>query len=297
MSTGTELILITGATGKQGGATARRLLAAGTPVRALVRDPEAPAALELAAAGAELAVGDFDSPDTIDAAVAGVRAVMGVPPASYGPEGWDSDLEARRGEYLVEAARRAGIEQFVFTGIASFAQEGRWGAEGKRRIEDAVTASGMRWTVLRPVRFMENYLLRGLAVDGIRDGVHRHLFPADRPIQVIAVDDVAAFAQLAFADPDRFHGRTLELAGDARTMPDAARAISQATGIEVRFEEFTEGEAAAMGPEVVAVWRQSRAGAGWRADIPALREIHPALRTFDTWLAETGAAQLKALLT
>lgn len=301
-----DLILVTGATGRQGGATARKLLADGVPVRVLVRDPDAPAARELAELGAELAVGDFDAPDSIAAAVAGVRAVFGVPPAAFGPDGWDVELEATRGEALVTAARAAGAEQFVFTGVASFARERRWGANGKRRIEQAVAASGMRYTVLSPVRFMSNYLSIGLPVDGIRTetrpglppgGVHRHLFPADLPVQMIAVEDIAAIAALAFADPDRLHGRTLELAGDQLTMCEAAARITDAIGIPVYYQEISEAEAEQIGGEVHNVWRLSHEGDGWAADIPALREIHPGLRTFDQWLSETGAAQLKSQLT
>ena len=300
------LILVTGATGTQGGATARTLLAAGIPVRALVRDPNAPAARALAERGAELAVGDFDAPETIAAAVAGVRAVFAVPPAAFGPNGWDIETEAKRGEALVAAAEAAGAEQFVFTGVASFAGDKQWGANGKRRIEQAVTASGMRYTVLRPVRFMSNYFASGFRVDGIHTetrpglppgGVHRHLFPADFPVQVIAPEDIAEVAALAFADPDRLHGRTLELAGDQLTMREAAARITEAIGIPVRYEEISEAEAKQIGGEVHNVWRLSREGDGWAADIPALREIHPGLRTFDQWLSETGAAQLKSQLT
>ena len=296
MSSQHDRILVTGATGKQGGATARTLLAAGIPVRALVRDPHAPAARALAELGAELAIGDFDAPDTIAAAVTDVRAVFGVPPAAFGPNGWNIEAEATRGEALVAASRAAGVEQFVFTGVASFARDKQWGSNGKRRIEQAVADSGMRYTLLRPVRFMENYLARGLPVDGIHDGVHRHLFPADFPVQMIAVDDIAAVAALAFADPDRLHGRTLDLAGAQLPMRAAAAKISEATGIPVRYEEIPESEAAERGPQIHNVWRLTREGDSWNADIPALREIHPALRTFDTWLAETGTAQLKSLL-
>ncbi|CAM4025155.1 NmrA family NAD(P)-binding protein [Nocardia ninae] len=296
MSPQHNLVLVTGATGKQGGATARRLLADGTAVRALVRDPHAPAAQALAAAGAELAVGDFDAPDTLSAALAGVTALFAVPPAVYDPQGWDVDREAQRGIALVDAARRAGVEQIVFTGIASFNSDDAWGADGKTRIEEAVAASGARYTLLRPVRFMENYLMRGMPIDGIVDGVHRHLFPADRPLKVIALADIADIAALAFADPDRFHGRTLELAGDALTPPDAAAAIAAATGHPVRYQELDEAAAAELGDMIAHTWRLVRATGGWHADIAATREIHPGLRTFDTWLAETGAAQIKSLL-
>ncbi|MFE3058045.1 NmrA family NAD(P)-binding protein [Nocardia sp. NPDC059239] len=291
-----DLVLVTGATGKQGGATARRLLAAGRAVRALVRDPESPAAQELAAAGAQLAGGDFDAPESLAPALSGVGAAFLVPPATFGPNGWDTELEVERGTRFIAAARAAGVEFIVFTTVASYTEDGKWGAQGKRRVEEALQSSGLHWTILRPARFMENYFMQGFPVDGINDGVHKHLFPADRPVQSIALDDIAVFAHLAFADPARFHGQVLELAGDDPTMPAAAAAITAATGHAVRYLEGTEAEADAMGPEVGAVWRLSRQGQGWHADIPALREIHPGLRTFDMWLAETGAARLKSLL-
>lgn len=80
-------ILVTGATGNQGGATARRLLAGGRPVRALVRDSAAPAAAALAAAGAELVRGDLDNLASLAQALDGAAAVFGVPPVAFGPAG------------------------------------------------------------------------------------------------------------------------------------------------------------------------------------------------------------------
>ncbi|WP_040693383.1 NmrA family NAD(P)-binding protein [Nocardia vinacea] len=287
-------ILVTGATGKQGGATARRLLADGIAVRALVRDPQAPAARALADAGAELATGDFDTPATLDAAVAGARGVFLVPPAAFGPNGWQADLEATRGIATIDAAKHAGVEQIVFTGVASMTDNAAWGQAGKSSIEEAAAASGLRYTLLRPVRFMENYVLRGSPVDGIIDGVHKHLFPADQPLQMIAIDDIAAFAALAFADPDSFHGRTLELAGDAITPVAALAAITRATGYPVRYHELTEAEADGIGEQIGNTWRLLRESAGWHADIPALREIYPALSTLESWLSATGAAMIKS---
>lgn len=296
MSVHSDPVLVTGATGKQGGATARRLLAAGRPVRALVRDPQSAAARDLSVAGAELAVGDFDSPDTVAAALTGVGAAFLVPPATFGPNGWDTELEVERGQQFLSAARDAGVGFVVFTSVASLTHDEKWGAEGKRQVEAAVRASGLHWTILRPVRFMENYYMRGYPVDGINDGVHRHLFPADKPLQIIALDDIAEFAALAFDDPARFHGQVLELAGDEPTFTQAAVTVGTAIGRPVRYEEVPRSVAEAMGPEVERVWDLSRAGQGWHADIPALREIHPGLRTLDTWLTETGAARLKSLL-
>ncbi|MEU4600124.1 NmrA/HSCARG family protein [Nocardia sp. NPDC023988] len=288
-------VLITGATGKQGGVTARRLLADGHRVRALVRDPHSPAARALAEVGADLVVGDFDDPTSLRAAAKGTRAVFLIPPADYGPSGWTAGDEARRGIAMIEAARAAEVDQIVFSGIATMGPAESWGQEGKRRIEDAIRAAGLRYTLLRPVRFMENYLMHGSPVDGIRaGGEHRHLFPADRPLQMIALDDIAAFAALAFADPDGWYGRELELAGEAITPSEAAAAISVAIGRPIHYREVSEAEAEAIGPQLANTWRLIRETGGWHADPAALRALHPGLTSLPDWLARGGAERIAA---
>jgi uncharacterized protein YbjT (DUF2867 family) len=290
-------ILVTGATGKQGGATARRLLAGGWPVRALVRDPAAPAAAALADAGAQLVPGDFDDPASLPPALDGAAAVFGIPPVAFGPGGPDTDLEVARGRVLIDAAAAAGVGQVVFSTVASASTASR-GSAGKALIEQYLLDRIALPTVLRPVRFMTNYLGGGVTpIDGISsDGVHRHLFPPHGPMQVIALEDIAEFAALAFADPARFAGRTLELAGDEPTPVEAAAAITQATGIGVRYQQLTDSEAAAISPEVAEIRERWQAGHGWHADIEVLRVIHPGLRTLADWLAESGADAIRARL-
>ncbi|MGI5226342.1 NmrA family NAD(P)-binding protein [Actinoallomurus sp. CA-142502] len=288
-------IVVTGATGKQGGATVRRLLAEGRPVRALVRDTTAPAAAALAEAGAELVRGDFDDPASLPPALDGAAALFGIPPVAFGPAGPETDLEVARGRALIDAAAAAGIEQVVFSTVAS-ASRASFGSAGKALIEEYLRDHIALPTVLRPVRFMTNYLGVGSRIDGISGGVHRHLFPPHEPMQVIALEDVAEFAALAFADPPRFAGRTLELAGDEPTPVAAAAAISEATGVPVRYERLSDDEAAEIGPEVAETRKRWQAGHRWHADIEALRVIHPGLRTLTDWLTESGAAALRAHL-
>jgi uncharacterized protein YbjT (DUF2867 family) len=297
MTSPSSPILVTGATGKQGGATARRLLAAGRPVRAMVRDPAAPAAVALAGTGAELVRGDFDDPASLPPALDGVGAVFGIPPVALGPAGPEAGAEVARGRALIDAAAEAGVEQVVFSTVASAstASTGPTGSAGKALIEQYLRDRIALPTVLRPVRFMTNYLGIGvMGIDGISGGVHRHVFPPDEPMQVIALEDVAEFAALAFADPARFAGRTLELAGDQPTPADAAAAIAEATGIPVRYEQLTDAEAAAILPDLAEVRKRWQAGDRWHADIEALRIIHPGLRTLADWLAESGAAAIRA---
>jgi uncharacterized protein YbjT (DUF2867 family) len=292
-------VLVTGATGKQGGATARRLLAAGRPVRALVRDPAAPPATALAAAGATLVRGDLDDPPTLRSALDGAGAVFGVPPAVFGAGGLDTGLEVSRGRALIDAAAQAGIGQVVFSTVASSATGSTpsWGSEGKGLVEQYLRDHIAQPTVLRPVRFMTNYLsVMAMGIDGIADGVTRHLFPPHERVQIIALEDIAEFAALAFADPARFAGRTLELAGDDPTPVEAAAAITAATGIPVRYEQLSDSEAAAISPGIAEIKKRWEAGQRWHADIEALRVIHPGLRTFSDWLSESGGAAIRARL-
>lgn len=283
-------VLVTGATGKQGGAVARRLLAEGRPVRVLVRDPASSPARALADAGAELVTGDFDDPASLPGALHGVGALFAMPPVTLGPTGPDDELEVTRGRTLIDAAAAAGVEQAVLSTVAS-------GTPAKIRIEQHLFDRIAQSTVLRPVRFMTNYIGTGmLGIDGIVDGVTRHIFPADEPVQMVALEDIADLTALALAEPGRFAGRTLELAGDQPTPAEAAAAITTATGFPVRYEQITEADADALGPVIARARKRLAAGDHWHADLEALRIIHPGLRTFTDWLTESGAATLRTRL-
>jgi uncharacterized protein YbjT (DUF2867 family) len=86
MAHGNQSLLVTGGTGRQGGAAARHLLAEGWHVRALVRDATKPASQALADAGAELFVGDLRDRSSVDAAVDGMYGVYSVQSLADGPE-------------------------------------------------------------------------------------------------------------------------------------------------------------------------------------------------------------------
>jgi uncharacterized protein YbjT (DUF2867 family) len=244
--------------------------------------------------GAQLIRGDFDDPASLPPALDGADAVFGVPPVAFGPSGPETDLEAARGRALIDAAAAAGIRHVVYSTVAS-TSAGAAGSAGKALIEQYLRDHIVLTTVLRPVRFMSNYVSTGVfGIDGISNGVHRHLFPPQEPMQIIALEDIAEFAALAFADPARFAGRTLELAGDQPTPVEAAAAISEATGLPVRYEQFTDSEIGAISPGILDTKKRWEAGHRWHADIEALRVIHPGLRTLTDWLTESGAAAIRA---
>jgi hypothetical protein len=108
-----SITLVTGATGQQGGAVARLLLAQGHRVRALTRRADSPAANELRGRGAELAVGDFDDHASLERAMSGVDAVY----LMATPFGGGIEAEVRQGTMAADVARASGVGHLVYSSV------------------------------------------------------------------------------------------------------------------------------------------------------------------------------------
>ena len=287
-----RIVLVTGATGNQGGATARHLLAAGWRVRALVRDPGAERAEALAKAGAELVVGDMTDRGTLDVAAAGAYGVFSVQGLASMAEDF-APTEVAMGVNVADAALAAGVSHLVYASVAGVDRNPvPWHWKTKARIEEHIRGLGLPYTFLRPVMFMENHASRtpfGLVGEV---ALVRIAPPAVR-IQLIAASDIGAFAALAFADPERYVGLGLELAGDEVTREQLVGAIERAIGRTVNVDPLTPETSAKYGVDLYRM-EGPRFG-GWLADLPALRALHPGLLDFDGWLAAGGAARLSAL--
>ncbi|WNG38638.1 NAD(P)H-binding protein [Archangium violaceum] len=253
-------VLVTAATGRQGGATARALLAEGsTPVRVMVRDPEAPNAKALAAAGAEVVVGDLDEPASLRAACAGARAVFSMQSPIFSATGVDHSKEVQQGRNLVEAALAEGVETFVHTATSGVGDhrsvegwaEGRWKShevywENKLATCDLVRNAGFKhWTLILPATFMDHPMLDPAGF--LDDGRLLTVIKTDRPIPLVAPEDIGKAAAAAINDPTKFHGVTLQLASDLLTLPQIAEILSRLDGKEYRVQSCTIEDAVAAG--------------------------------------------------
>ncbi|MFI1100755.1 NmrA/HSCARG family protein [Streptomyces melanogenes] len=147
-------VAVTGATGAQGGATARALLSAGHQVRALTRRPDSPAADALRSLGAEIRHADFDDRPSLEAALAGADSLFAVTT----PFGTDTATEVQQGTALIDAAAKAHVEHIVFTSAAHADRDtGVPHYDSKQLIEQHLRAAGVPWTVIAPAAFMDNY--------------------------------------------------------------------------------------------------------------------------------------------
>ena len=217
-------VLVTGATGKQGGAVARRLLAKGHRVRALTRRTDSDASRALVANGAEVVAGGLDDRASLDRAIDGVDAMfLMTTPFEAGPAG-----ETRQGVTGADAATARNV-YIVYTSVGSAdRQTGIPHFESKYAVEQHLRTSEARAAILAPVYFMENATT--FTREQLKQGIYAAPLPPDRKLAQVAVEDIGAAAVTALEQPERFAGTRYDLAGDELTSAEAAAILARVTG-------------------------------------------------------------------
>ncbi len=204
------MYLIVGAAGRLGRATTEALLDDHRPVRLLVRDPAKVA--DLAGLGAEVVRGDITDAATLARACDGVARVLTVVHAfEKGPVELHA-VEHTGNRALIDAARAAGVQHFVFTSVFGAAPDHPIDfVRLKFATEQYLEASGLSWTILRPTAFMDFWAAQ--VGDPVLSTGRTTIFGrGENPLNFVAVRDVARFAVLALEDP-RARGRVLEIGG------------------------------------------------------------------------------------
>ncbi len=279
-------VLVTGATGRQGGSVVRHLLASGWDIRALTRDPGTKAARALADRGVELMRADLEDPASLAVACRGVYGVYSV------QDFWavGARREVNQGRNLADAAKKAGVEHFVYSSVGGAERNSgidHW--ESKWEIEKHVRKLGLPATILRPAGFMENYYIDQVEI-GILKGKLMDPIRADKPYQTIAAEDIGAFVALSFGCRQEFIGVELEIAGSELTNPQAAEVFSRVLGKRVRFQRLPMPMVRlVLGKEFYQMFRWFNT-AGFQANIAELRTRYPEVRlqTLEQWLYNEG---------
>ncbi|MEU7876427.1 NmrA/HSCARG family protein [Dactylosporangium sp. NPDC049140] len=284
-------VLVIGATGQQGGATARQLLEHGHTVHAFVRDPDSAAARALRTAGAGLVVGDLDDPASLRAAMRGMHGVFLVLTMMDGPRISPDAVvaEERRGKAVAGLARESGIGHLVYSSLNGADAMSRIPYyDSKARIEEHIHALGLPATVLRPVSFMDNFATYNRPVLDDGELVVSLAVREDLPMQLISVRDIGAFAAIAFDRPEHYLGRTVEIAGDRLTPPQIAETFGRVCGLPARFRQTPVAQVRAFDEQLAQMFTFFNEHPSEPVDLPALRAQHPDLMRLDTWLRTTG---------
>jgi uncharacterized protein YbjT (DUF2867 family) len=239
MDTKKQVILITGATGHQGGAVAHELLAKGYTVRAMTRKPDSPAAKRLAELGAEIVQGDLNDAKSLERPLTGVWGTFAV------QNTWEAGVEGEeeQGKRFAEVAKARGVQHYVYTSVASADRKtGIPHFENKFRVEEKVRS--LRFpshVIIRPVFFMEN-LTGPWFLSAIQQGQLAIGIEPTTKLQQIAVRDIGRYGAWAFERHAELNGREIDIAGDELTMPETAAVLGKAMGrtlthLQVPIEE------------------------------------------------------------
>ncbi|MGW1786728.1 NmrA/HSCARG family protein [Streptomyces sp. NPDC002143] len=275
-------VAVTGATGAQGGATARALLTAGHHVRALTRRLDSPAADALRGLGADVRHADFDDRDSLDAALAGTDSLFAVTT----PFGTDTATETRQGKALVDAAAAARLGHIVLTS-AAHADRGTNVPhyESKHLVERHLRTVGVPWTVIAPAAFMDNYA-GGWTLDGLRDDTFAWPMPTDRPLTLIPAADIGAFAALALQRRDEFVGRRIDIASDERTPGQIAETLAAAADRPITHQEVKLAQVRTWSADLAAMFEYFTT-VGLDVDVAGLRRDYPEVgwHSFADWAA------------
>lgn len=260
----TKPILVTGATGQQGGAVASSLLRQGQKVRVLTRNPSKAAGL--AKLGAEVITGDLTDAASLDRALTGAGGVFAM--STFIEAGMDAEVQ--QGITLADAAKKANVGHVVYTSVGSAHKNtGIPHFDTKWKVEQHIRKIGIPATILRPVWFMENF---GTFFRPSPEGVLMLPLRPDTKLQMIAVQDIGEFGAAAFLRSAEFIGQAIDLAGDQLTMPEVVTHLSRTMGRPIQFQQMPDDQAeAVMGHDLALMFRWFNE-VGYSADIPALKK-------------------------
>jgi uncharacterized protein YbjT (DUF2867 family) len=269
-------ILVTGATGQQGGALARQLLQKKHKVYALTRNTQSPAAQDLHDKGANIIKGDLDDSDSLIRVVNDVESIflMGTP-FEDGTEG-----EIRRGKLMADIAKDKGIEHLVYSSVANADKNtGIPHFESKYKVEQHIKNLQIPCTIIGPTFFMENLLGQGL-----RQGQLALPLSQSTILQQSALENIAEFSSLVLERRDPFLGKRIDIASDEVTGEQIAKILSKESGLHIRYVQIPLDRVYQSNEDMARMYEwYEKIGTG--IDIPRLHQEYPKVNwlTFKNW--------------
>src|SRR5450432_1813753 len=234
MANSGKSILVAGATGRQGAAVIQHLLKNNLPVRALSRTPDSISSQLLISKAVPVVKGDMSDPLSLLNAMKDCYGVFSV--QNYFEYG--AEREILYGKNMADAAKKSNISHFVYNSVCNAdSNTGVPHFETKYIVEKYIQSIGLPATILRPVKFMENYYIPQV-FKGILEGKLFDSIRAGKKHQMITVDDIGAYVADTFINSDKYIGRVIEIAGDELTNEQIAITMSQVLGMKIKFKRL-----------------------------------------------------------
>ena len=269
-------ILVTGATGQQGGSLARLLLQKKHKVYALTRNTQSSAAQDLRNKGANVVKGDLDDSDSLERAVKDVESIflMGTP-FEDGTEG-----ETRRGKLMADISKENKVEHLVYSSVANADKNtGIPHFESKYKVEQHIKNLGIPYTIIGPTFFMENLLGPGL-----QQGQLALPLSSSSILQQSALENIAEFSVLVLERSKQFLGKRIDIASDEVTGEQAAKILSNELGHRIRYVQIPLERVRQANEDMARMyeWYESE---GTGIDIASLHQEYPEVNwlTFKDW--------------
>ena len=277
-----EKILVTGATGQQGGALARLLLQKKHEVYALVRntESESPKAQNLRNLGAKLIKGDLNNPESLEQATTGVDSVFLM--GTFAEDGTEG--ETRRGKMMADIAKEKKVAHLVYSSVVNADKNtGIPHFESKYKVEQHIKNLGIPYTIIGPTFFMENLLSYSRA--GLQQGQLALPLSSSTILQQSALENIAEFFALVLERRDSFLGKRIDIASDELTGEQAAEVLSDELGRKIRYVKVPLEQIRQASEDLARMYEWfERVGTG--IDVASLHQQYPEVnwRTFKEWV-------------
>jgi uncharacterized protein YbjT (DUF2867 family) len=285
-----QTILVTGATGAQGGSVARELLSNKKfNVRILTRNASSEIAKELQEEGAEIVTGDLNDRESLKKALKDVYGVFGV--TSF----WEHhEKECVLGKNLADAVKEAGIQHFVFSTLPNYSKisKGQFQVphyDIKALLQEYTKSLGIPATFVHAAFYYENFLTFFPLQKDDNDNYFFGFPQGETKLAMASAADMGGVVSTIFNFPTEYIGRTVAVVGESRTCAEYAQIISKILRVNVQYKYIPGEEFAASGSllaeEFASMFEVQRLFIpDHQLSLIESYGLNPSMQTFEKWL-------------
>ena len=285
-----KIILVTGATGAQGGSVAKALLNENKfAVRILTRNAKSPKAIALQEAGAEIAEGDLDDIQSLLPAMKDVYGVFGV--TSF----WEHyEKEYQHGKNLVDAVHQSGIEHFVYSTLTNYKQLSGGilsvpHCDLKAELEEYTKSLKIPATFMRIAFYYENFLSFFPLQKDENDNFFFGFPQGDTKLSIVTVEDMGGVVAPVFNHPEEYIGRVVGVVGEDLGCDEYAAILSKVLKQNVYYKYIPRDVYAGFGfpgaEELANMFEVQRLYIKDRQlDLIESYGLNPSMQRFEKWL-------------